>query len=285
MVAAMGLPMYEDHYVEVGGGRVRYWVEGDGPALLLVHGLACSAEFWQRNVGPLAEEHRVYALDLPGFGLSDKTVGDFSLEYAARSLKAFMDAVGVERATLAGNSMGGVLCAQFVVQFPERAGGLILVGSAGFGRELNPFLRTWSVAVVGDLVFRVYQMAFPALKRWVFCDANSIGGEWVEGAAAMLRMPGVRENTLRVAQMGIDLHGQREEMFRHLHTGLSSVTAPTLIIWGDHDVAVPVAHAYVAERLIPHAEVRIMKRCGHTPQVERPEEFNKLVLDFLRERV
>ncbi len=280
----MVLPRYEDRYVEVDGGKVRYWMEGDGPVLLLVHGLACSAEFWQCNVGPLAEEHRVYALDLPGFGLSDKEVGDFSLEYAAWSLKAFMDAVGVERATLAGNSMGGVLCAQFAVQFPERTDGLILVGSAGFGRELNPFLRTWSVAVVGDLVFRVYQRAFPALRRWVFCDPSSIGGEWVEGAAAMLRMPGVRENTLRAAQMGIDLHGQREEMFRDLHTGLGSVTVPTLIVWGDRDVAVPVAHAYVAERLIPHAEVRIMERCGHTPQVERPEEFNKLVLDFLSAR-
>jgi pimeloyl-ACP methyl ester carboxylesterase len=283
-MAAMGLPRYEDHYVDVDGARIRYWMEGHGPVLLLVHGLACSVEFWQWNLGPLAKEHRVYALDLPGFGLSDKEMGDFSLEYAASFLRSFLDAVGAERATVAGNSMGGVLCAQFVVQFPERTDGLILVGSAGFGRELNPFLRTWSVPVVGDLIFRVYQRAFPALRRWVFCNAGSIGDEWVEGAAAMLRMPGVRENTLRVAQTGIDLHGQREEMFRDLHVGLSSVTVPTLIVWGDRDVAVPVAHAYVAESLIPHAEVRIMERCGHTPQVERPEEFNKLVLDFLSAR-
>jgi pimeloyl-ACP methyl ester carboxylesterase len=281
----MELPRYEDHYVEVGGSRVRYWVEGDGPVLLLVHGLACSAEFWQCNVGPLATEHRVYALDLPGFGLSDKEVGDYSLEYAASFLKGFMDAVGVERATLAGNSMGGVLSAQFAVQFPESTDGLILVGSAGFGRDLNPFLRTWSVAVVGDLVLRVYQKAFPALKRFVFCDAGSIGKAWVEGAAAMLRMPGVRENTLKVAQMGIDLHGQREEMFRSLHIALGGLTVPTLIVWGDRDVAVPVAHAYTAAKLIPHSEVRIMERCGHTPQVERPEEFNELVLDFLSGRV
>jgi len=277
----MGLPRYEDHYAEVDGRRVRYWVEGDGPVLLLVHGLACSAEFWQCNLGPLAKEHRVYALDLPGFGLSDKEVGDLSLEHAASFLKGFMDAVGVERATLAGNSMGGALCAQFAVQLPERTDGLILVGSAGFGRELNPFLRLWSVGLVGDLVFRVYQRAFPAVKRWVFCDASSIHGEWLEGAAAMLRMPGVRENSLRVARMGIDLRGQREEMFSRLHTALGRMTVPTLIVWGARDAAVPVAHAYVAEKLIPHSEVRIMEHCGHTPQVERPEEFNELVLDFL----
>jgi pimeloyl-ACP methyl ester carboxylesterase len=279
----MELPTYEDHYVEVDGSRIRYWVEGEGPAVVLVHGLACSAEFWQYNVAPLSVEHRVYALDLPGFGLSDKTLRDFSLQYAASFLRAFMDALGIERATLAGNSMGGVLCAQFVVQFPERTEGLILVGSAGFGRELNPFLRLWSLPVVGDLVFRVYQMAFPALRTWVFCDSGSIHREWLEGAARMLRMPGVRENTLKTARTGLDLRGQRVELFQDLHRELRRVTVPTLIVWGDHDAAVPVSHAYAAQKLIPNSEVRILKRCGHTPQVERPEEFNEVVLDFLSE--
>jgi pimeloyl-ACP methyl ester carboxylesterase len=277
----MELPTYKDHYVEVDGRRVRYWVEGEGPVVVLVHGLACSAEFWQYNVAPLAVQHRVYALDLPGFGLSDKALDDFSLPYAASFLKAFMDALGIARATLAGNSMGGVLCAQFAVQFPERTEGLIVVGSAGFGRELNPFLRLWSLPVVGDLVFRAYQMAFPALKTWVFSDSSSIQREWLEGAASMLRMPGVRENTLQTARTGVGLRGQRAELFQDLHRELGGVTVPTLIVWGDHDAAVPVSHAYAAQKLIPNSEVRILKRGGHTPQVERPEEFNELVLDFL----
>jgi 4,5:9,10-diseco-3-hydroxy-5,9,17-trioxoandrosta-1(10),2-diene-4-oate hydrolase len=279
----MELPTYEDRYVDVDGSRVRYWVEGEGPAVLLVHGLACSAEFWQYNVAPLAAEaeYRVHALDLPGFGLSDKQLQNFSLEYAASFLRRFMDALGIERAILAGNSMGGVLCAQLAMESPQRLDGLILVGSAGFGKELNPFLRLWSLTLVGDLLFRGYQMAFPALKVWVFCDASSIQEDWLEGAAAMLRMPGVRENTLRVARTGLNLRGQREELFRGLHSGLGSVSVPTLIVWGDHDAAVPVSHAYAAQELIPHAELRIMEGCGHTPQVERPEEFNELVLEFL----
>jgi pimeloyl-ACP methyl ester carboxylesterase len=277
----MELPSYEDRYVEVDGSRIRYWVEGEGPVVILVHGLACSAEFWQYNLAPLAAEHRVYALDLPGFGLSDKELGEFSLEYASSFLRRFMDALGIERATLVGNSMGGVLCAQLAMESPQRLDGLILVGSAGFGRDLTPFLRLWSLTLVGDLVFRLYQTVFPTLKTWVFSDPNSIGEEWLKGAAAMLRRPGVRENTLKVARVGLNLHGQREELFRDLHSGLGSVTVPTLIIWGDRDVAVPVSHAYTAQTLIPNSELRIMKRCGHTPQVERPEEFNELVLEFL----
>lgn len=279
----MPLPRYEDHYVKVGGRSVRYWVEGEGPAVVLVHGLACSAEFWQYTVAPLSEGHRVYALDLLGFGRSDKAIGEFSLSYGASFLADFIDAVGVERATLVGNSLGGVICAQFAVQFPERLERLILVGSAGFGRELQFFLRLWSVPILGSMTFSLYQRAFPVVKRWVFYDSSSIDREWISGAAAMVRMPGAKESSLRIVRLGVDMTGQRDELVRDLHLQLAHVTVPTLVIWGSHDPVVPVSHAYAAEELIPNSKVRIMDRCGHTPQVERPREFNQLVLDFLSE--
>ena len=212
----MDLPTYEDRYVVVNGKRIRYWAEGEGPAVILVHGLACSAEFWQYNVASLSKQYQVHAPDLPGFGFSDKQVDDFSLSYSASFLSGYMDALDIERATLVGNSMGGLICAQAAVQFPQLLDRLILVGSAGFGVELNPLLRLWSVALVGDLVFRVYQRSFPALKRWVFRDSSSIHGEWLKRAAAALRMPGVRENTLRVARIGVDL-GLAENEKKTLH--------------------------------------------------------------------
>lgn len=279
----MPLPRYEDRYVKVGGRNVRYWVEGEGPAVVLVHGLACSAEFWQYTVAPLSEGHRVYALDLLGFGRSDKAIGEFSLPYGASFLADFIDAVGVERATLVGNSLGGVICAQFAVQFPERLERLILVGSAGFGRELQFFLRLWSVPILGSMTFSLYQRAFPVVKRLVFYDSSSIDREWVSAAAAMVRMPGAKESSLRIVRLGVDMTGQRDELVRDLHLQLAHMTAPTLVIWGSHDPVVPVSHAYAAEELIPNSKVRIMDRCGHTPQVERPQEFNQLVLDFLSE--
>ena len=277
-------PKYEDRYVKVNGKSIRYWVEGQGPALILVHGLACSAEFWQYNVRPLAERHRVYALDLLGFGRSDKDIGQFSLPYAASFLAGFMDALGIGRATLAGNSLGGVVSAQFAVQFPQRLDRLILVDSAGFGRELRLFLRLWSVRAVGSVLFSLYQRVFPLAKRWVFQDWSSIDEEWARQAGAVLRTPGVKGNALKVVRTGVDLRGQREELFRDLHRQLGTVASPTLIIWGSHDPVVPVAHAQAAHQLIPNSQVRMIDRCGHIPQVERPEEFNKLVLDFLAQR-
>lgn len=277
----MDLPRYDDQYVQVGGSGIRFWVEGDGPALILVPGLAASAEFWQYNVRPLAARHRVYALDLPGFGKSDKKIEDFSLANAAAFMARFMDAVGIERASLAGNSLGGVVCAQTAVQFPERVRNLVLVGSAGFGRELSLYLRLWSVPVLGDLAFRTYQGLFPSLKRWAFLRPDSIDDQWLSGTAAVLRSPAVRKNTLKVARMGVNLRGQREDRFHGLHRDLASMDVPTLIIWGRHDAAVPLSHAYAAQSLIPNSQVRVIERGAHTPQVERPEEFNGLVLDFL----
>ena len=271
----MVLPHYQDRTAVVNGSTIRYWVEGSGQNLLLVHGLACSIEFWRYNVGPLAGGCRVYAMDLPGCGRSDKQVTEFSLAYGASFLRGFMDALGIGRATLVGHSLGGALCAQFAVQFPERTRALILVDSAGFGRELHWFLRLWSLPLLGDLVFRAVQRAFPALK------SSSISDEWVQGAAKMLRMPGVREAALRIARTGASLRGQREELFHDLHASLGSLSLPALIVWGDCDPAVPVSHADRAKSLIPSSTVRIMHGRGHIPQVERPAEFNALLLDFL----
>jgi pimeloyl-ACP methyl ester carboxylesterase len=277
----MEMPRYDDQYVLVDGSRIRYWVRGEGPALILVPGLAASVEFWQYNVGPLAAQCRVYALDVLGFGKSDKRIGEFSLPYAASFMSHFMDALEIERASLAGNSLGGVLCAQTAALFPQRVCRLVLVDSAGFGRELSFFLRLWSVPLVGNLVFRMYQRAFPSLKRWVFCDSRSIDDEWLRAAGAVLRTPGVRESTLKVARLGVTLRGQRDEMLADFRRQVAAMDIPTLIIWGSHDAAVPVAHAYRARDLILNSEVRILEGCGHMPQVERPEEFNRLVLGFL----
>jgi pimeloyl-ACP methyl ester carboxylesterase len=256
------LPTYDDRYVEVSGKRIRYWMEGEGPAVVLVHGLAASVEFWQYNLAPLARHHRVYALDLLGFGRSDKEIGTFSLPYAAAWMLDF-------------------LCAQTAVQHPERVERLILVDPAGFGRELNPLLRLWSIPVAGGAVFWLCQRLFPRLREWVYPGSDSITKRWLVRAAEVLRTPGLRENAIKVARIGVNLRGQREELFRDLHEQLRAMTVPTMIIWGDRDPIVPVRHAYVAQSLIPNSEVQIIRDSGHLPQLERPEEFNRLVLDFL----
>lgn len=280
----MALPEYEDQYVAVNGKNIRYWVEGEGPAVILVHGLTCSAQFWQYNIAALSQRYRVHALDMLGFGRSDKDIDEWSLAYGGSFIAQFMDALEIEQATLAGNSFGGLLCAQFAVQFASRLDKLILVNSAGFGRELHILMRLESVPVLGSAIFSLYQRVYPLAIRWAYHDRSTLDEEWLAETGAMLRIPGVKRNALKVIRLGVDLQGQREELFRDLHRQLAHMTAPTLIIWGSHDALVPVSHAYAAHKLIPSSQVRIMQRCGHLPQVERPYEFNQLVLDFLAER-
>jgi pimeloyl-ACP methyl ester carboxylesterase len=274
-------PTYDDRYVEVGGKKVRYWDEGEGPAVVLVHGLAASVEFWVYNIGALGSPRRVIALDLLGFGRSDKEIGEFSLPYSASFLMDFLDAVGLQEASLVGNSMGGLVCLQTAVDYPARVDRLVLVDPAGFGRELNPLLRLWSIPMAGSAVFWLSQQLFPGLREWIYPGSGSITKAWLLRAAKVLRTPGVRANAVQVARLGVNLRGQREELFRDLHDRLPSLTMPTMIIWGDRDPIVPVQHAYAANKLIPNSEVRIIEGCGHLPQLERPEEFNRLVLGFL----
>lgn len=99
----------EDRYIKVGDANIRYWAMGSGPLLLPIHGLGASVEYWQQNIEPLSQHCRVYAMDLLGFGRSDKPRIEYSLHYAAQFIADFMDAQGIERASLAGNSMGGPL--------------------------------------------------------------------------------------------------------------------------------------------------------------------------------
>ena len=277
----MDLPTYDDRYVEVGGKKIRYWDQGEGPAVVLVHGLAASVEFWVYNIGALGSPHRVVALDLLGFGRSDKEIGEFSLPYSASFLMDFLDAVGLQEASLVGNSMGGLVCLQTAVDYPERVDRLVLVDPAGFGRELNPLLRLWSIPIAGSAVFWLSQRLFPGLREWVYPGSGSITRAWLLRAAEVLRTPGVRANAVQVARLGVNLRGQREELFRDLHDRLPTLTVPTMIIWGDRDPIVPVRHAYVAQKLIANSQVRIIEGCGHLPQMECPEDFNELVLNFL----
>jgi pimeloyl-ACP methyl ester carboxylesterase len=274
-------PEYRDRYLDVGDQTIRYWDEGNGPVVLFVHGLAASVEFWQYNVGALASRYRVVALDLLGFGRSDKKIEEFSLAYAARFMLEFLNALDIQHASLVGNSLGGLVCLQTAVSCPLRVGRLVLVDPAGFGRELNPLLRLWSIPAVGKAVFWLYQLLFARLRPWVFPGSHSISRGWLARTAEVLRTPGVRENAIKVARAGVTLYGQREELFCDLHEQLGAMTVPTLIIWGDRDPVVPLKHAYIARSLIPNSEVRIMAGCGHLPQLERPEEFNRLALDFL----
>jgi len=273
----------EDRYVKVGKINTRYWALGQGSPLLLIHALGASCDYWRYNVRALSQGNRVYAFDLPGSGRSDKGMEDLSLPLAGEFVAAFLDALGVGWASLAGNSLGGAVSLQFAVQYPHRLEKLVLVSSGGLGRELGLRLRLFTIPILGELIAWSWRTR-PGMRRslrTIVYDPQVMTDEFVDQMAELARLPGAKEMLLSVARMGIDLRGQNMKLLDPLLRRVPEIEAPTLIIWGVQDPIIPVTHAHLAHQMIRNSQLHILDRCGHVPQIEKPEEFNRLVLEFL----
>lgn len=273
----MDLP--PDRYVTVEGHRVRYWEEGAGPPIVLVHGLANSVITWRKNVEPLARSFRVIALDLPGHGLSDMPKIRFDLPTGAAFLASFLDEMGVDRAHLVGNSMGGAVVLELALARPERTASLTLADSAGLGREIALVLRLGSLPLLGEYARRPTLKGVRNLVRWLVYDPSLADEDELPLRLSYLKREGSAQALLRFLRTGVGLFGQRPGTRRDAI--LSSLSMPTLIVWGAQDPLFPTAQAQRAAHAIPGAKLHVFDACGHWPQYEHPGEFNRLLGDFV----
>lgn len=224
--------------VEVEGLKAHYVVAGRGPALVLLHGGANDWREWEGNIGALSQKLEVYALDMPGFGLTPKPEARYTLNFLANFVYGFMQAVGLSHASLGGHSLGAGVALKFALRFPEKVERLILVDAWGFG-QVTPL--GWLIVTSCNLFRRVFKPGtfFPFLEK----------------------EPGQRSYLPSLEE-------------------LRKLEVPALIVWGEKDLYLPVAQAHRAHELLPNSELHILG-CGHAPQKERGEEFNRLVLEFL----
>ena len=272
----------QDQYIKVGQINTRFWALGDeGTTVILIHGIGGSVEAWTRNINVLAQHHRVYTIDLVGFGRSDKPSIPYSSSYLARFVNDFIQAQHIDRATVIGHSLGGGVSLQFTIQFPDKVEKLVLVSSGGLGRELNLLLRLATLPVIGELLTRPSRRRTAQFLKELIHDPALVTDDLVELFYQMAVLPGAQKSFLATLRADVNLRGLRADVMRSIQHDLATITAPTLIVWGQQDRIVPVAHAHAAGRRIPNAELRILDPCGHIPQFERAEEFNALVLGFL----
>ncbi len=274
--------------VQLHGHRVVYRIAGEDPSgarpvLLLVHGMAGSSSTWNEVLPALAERYTVIAPDLPGHGQSDKPPQDYSLGAQANSLRDLLVALGVERATVVGQSLGGGITMQLAYQHPQYCERLVLVSSGGLGREVSLLLRALTLPGVEYLA----PVLFPSIVRDV---GNTVSG-WLRGVG--LRAPGIeqewrsyvslvdpdtRRAFLRTLHSVVDFGGQTVSALDRLY--LASLM-PSLIVWGDRDRIIPVAHAHEAHAAMPGSRLVIFEGSGHFLHTEEPARFVETLVDFM----
>ncbi len=279
----MGAALPQDKYVKVGKVNTRYWQAGNkGSAVVLVHGLGGFIENWMHNVDALAKQHRVYVLDLVGFGRTDKPpVKDVYL--LVQFISDFMDTLKISKATLVGNSLGGGLVLQFALQFPQKVEKLVLVDNAAMGRDVIIDFRVCSLPWLGELLIKPSPKGMERLWKQIVYDQNLVTPELIKLGYELGSLPGANKTLLSVLRAGVNLGGQRGKLTKALIKDLGTIKVPTLVVWGRDDRIIPAAHAQVAVSKIPGAKLHVFDSCGHMPMFEYPDKFNKLALDFLAE--
>jgi len=235
--------------VRVGGRPIRYEALGEGEPVVFVHGLSGSTRWWSRNVPSIAERHRVYLVDLPGFGAMRRSRGRFSLAEAAGWLSGWMEAVGLGPAHLVGHSMGGYVCLRLAARRPEAVRRLVLVAPAGVptGRSLLGHL--------GPLL-EVASRSTPSFLPVLVRDALRAGPATLWRATRELLAEDVRDDLRRVE-------------------------VPTLLVWGERDALVPPSSGELLREEIGGSRLLVLGGAAHVPMFERQQEFDAALLAFL----
>ena len=277
----------QEREIEVEGVLTRYLTAGDGPPLVLLHGVGDNALDWRWVMPALAHDHRVYAPDLPGSGGNIKPAADhYSSAFFQRFVGSFMDALGAERTAVVGNSAGGLIALRMALAEPERVTALGVVAGAGLGRKVSPALRSLSLPGYGRMAVawgrRRPGAAQRALGRsaLVFARPWRVPREWLKEQYRLARLPGFLKAQLATVRAQVGIRGQREVLLDRL----PDLQTPTLVVWGVRDRVLPYLQAHQAIARLPEGSLELIPNCGHLPHVEHPERFAASLARFLGER-
>src|SRR3954454_2639481 len=272
------------HRIQIDGRAVHYCELGDGPTILFIHGLGASWQSWLEQMPEFSRDHRVVAMDLPGFGFSEMPGEDISIESYASWTASLMDRLGLESAAVVGNSMGGFIGAELAIKSPERVQRLAVVSAAIFWQDRRRAQPLVQLARLTDA------MAARALSRTTDDIATRRRlRNWALASAGFryphLISPELAHEMVRSARRTDGFLPALEALADYpLEEELPKISCPTLIVWGAHDTLVPVKDAERMEDLIPDSRRVVFERTGHVAMLEPPERCNKLLREFLDEQ-
>jgi pimeloyl-ACP methyl ester carboxylesterase len=277
---------FENREIVLHGHRICYRTAGEGPVIVLIHGITGTSETWREVLPMLVEDYTVVAPDLLGHGESAKPRGDYSLGAFAAGIRDLLVALGHQRATVVGHSLGGGVAMQFAYQFPERCERLVLVSSGGLGPEVHPVLRAAAIPgsevvlplITSSPVLSIGGAIGAVLSRFGLEPANDVG-EIARGYASLCDAR-ARRAFLHTLRAVIDPFGQRVSARDRLYLASEM---PTLIIWGERDPVIPIEHGRDAHAAMPGSRLEIIAGAGHFPHLDAPRRVAGALRELIAE--
>ncbi|HMK33083.1 MAG TPA: alpha/beta hydrolase [Nitrosopumilaceae archaeon] len=261
--------LISEEFIKVGETKIRYLEEGGSNGnIVLIHGLGGFAERWSAVIPLLSKKYHVIALDLPGYGYSDKPSIDYTPEFFSKFIFDFLDTMGIKKTHMIGTSLGGQIVAECATTQNKMIEKIVLVCPAGIMKTSTPTLDAYSMAALyptPDTVKTAYEMMTGSSKK--------VSDDAIESFIKRMTQPNAK-----MAFMSTILALKNAPPITER---LANIISPTLLIWGKLDTMIPVKYANDFASSIKNCRLEIMENCGHTPHIEEPAKFSQSVLNFL----
>lgn len=271
-----------DQYIDVAGCRTRYRdVGGTGVVTLFIGGIGASLETWAAQEVLAGEDLRVVTVDLPGHGLSARGDQPYDPEKFAAFAWQFLDAIGVRDAVLVGNSMGGGVAIRMAALQPQRALKLLIADAATMGRFAPMPFRLMTLPVLGALMTKPSRAGVEQQLKALFYDPATVTDE-IRAIVIRNVMNVERQKAFHSTLcLMTDIGGQRQSVVDRTHAALRSLSMPMVFLHGRQDNVLPLQHSVEAQKMTRNARLAVLENCGHTPQIEKPAEFNTELIKLL----
>ena len=264
-------------FIDLEGNKTHYIRKGTGNPLILLHGYFYDSNLWADNIDALSESFEVYVLDLWGFGYSTREPMDYGYELYAHQLRLFMDALGISKASLMGQSMGGGTAIKFCVQNRHMVDKLVLVDAAGLPNPLLFTAKFFNLPKVGEFFMGLNTNAIRKKNLadfWMY-NKNMVTESYFENVTRFQKVEGTTKVLMKILRKQFF-----DKLSDEIHQ-LGKMEVPSMLVWGRNDIAVPLKSGQEMHRILKGSRLEILNNAAHVPNYEQSDMFNKLAIDFL----
>ncbi|MDH4414555.1 MAG: alpha/beta fold hydrolase [Rhizobium sp.] len=276
----------KDQFIAVDGVRIRYRESaGSGVPVLLTHGIGGSLEMWHEQLSRLGGSLRLIAWDLPGHGLSDLGKQPYDPDTFSAFAWRFVDALKLDRLVLVGNSLGGAISLRMADSQPDRVAGLLLANAAGLGKETPLPFRLMTLPLLGEMLSKPGPIAVEQQLKAIFHDQSVVSEHVRAFVTRNVHREGGSQAFVATLRRMTRLSGQKSDLVEQSLAIIRRLQLPIFFLHGLQDGVLPFKHSAEASKLASHRGLFLIENCGHTPQIEVPDQFNRILLDLVGSNV